>query len=100
MAQRAETTTSSDEYRTPTEGWAPNLNTWGLVVAITTAKIGTIVVIMVYAWRAETGGWVALLNWHFFVLIALLAAGPVAYHRRLRQARAKRAQLLREEWLS
>ncbi|MFM8594651.1 MAG: hypothetical protein ACKOCK_09715 [Chloroflexota bacterium] len=90
----------SESYRAPTEGWAPDINTWALVVAITAAKIGTIVVILVYAWRAETGGWVALLNWHFFLLIGLLVAGPVAYYRRLRRVRARRALLIRQEWLS
>ena len=80
-------------------GWQPGTNPWLLVGTLIGAKLGTIVIILVFSWNAETGGLVAANNWHWLPVIGALLAGPVAWRVRMTRARKQREALLRSEWM-
>jgi hypothetical protein len=79
--------------------WVPGGNPWILVGTLIGAKISTIIVIMALSWNTETGGIVALMNWHWLLTIAALLAGPLIFWIRLRRVRARRTALQRAEWM-
>lgn len=97
MSHRAERRSPSPD---PNGGdWVPGSNPWLLVSTIVGAKLATVVVILVFSWSMETGGFVLATQWHWLPLIGALIAAPVAFAIRLRRARAKRESLRRSEWV-
>ena len=72
---------------------------WLLVWTIVVVKLITVVVTIAVARSWDAGAVLALTTWPWLLAIAALVAGPVLFHRRLRRVRARRAQLLRSEWM-
>jgi hypothetical protein len=72
---------------------------WALVWTIVVVKTITIVVTIAAARSWDAGAIMALTTWPWLVVIAVLIAGPALFQYRLRQVRARRAELLRAEWL-
>lgn len=84
----------------PDDGdWVPGGNPWVLVWTIVGAKLATIVVIVVFSWSMETGGFILVTQWHWLPVIAALVAAPATFAIRLRRARRKREALRRSEWV-
>ena len=75
------------------------MSPWLLVGTVAGAKLATILVVVWLAWSPEAGLLVAVTSWAWVVLGAALLAGPVAWRVRLRRVRARRAALLRAEWM-
>lgn len=72
---------------------------WTLVWTLVTMKIATILVVVLAARRAEAGALFAVITWHWLVLLGALLAAPVLFRVRLRRVRARRAGLVRSEWM-
>lgn len=72
---------------------------WLLVWTIVVVKAVTLIVTIAVAQSWDAGAFVALTSWLWLPAIAVLAAGPLLFRRRLRRVRARRAQLLRSEWM-
>jgi hypothetical protein len=72
---------------------------WLLVWTIVVVKLITLVVTVAVAQSWDAGAIVALTSWIWVVVVAVLIAGPLLFRLRLRRVRARRAQLLRAEWL-
>lgn len=72
---------------------------WGLIVGIAIAKLVTIAIILIASWNAETGLFVAVNLWHWFVVGAALIVAPVGMIIRRRRIRARRAALIQAEWM-
>lgn len=77
----------------------PGGNPFLLVGTILAAKIATIAVILISQWSSDAAGLVAATTWHWTLVVAALVAAPVAFAVRLRRVRARRASLVRAEWL-
>lgn len=78
---------------------APTRAVWLLVGTIAAAKLVTIVVILWASRSTEAGALVAATTWPWLLPVAALVGGPLLFRLRLRRVRAKRARLLRAEWL-
>ena len=72
---------------------------WLLVWTIVVVKLITVVVTIAVARSWDAGAVLAIMSWPWLVAIAVLVAGPLLFRRRLRRVRARRAQLLRAEWM-
>jgi hypothetical protein len=72
---------------------------WLLVWTIVVLKLITLVVTVAVARSWDAGAIVALTSWLWVLVVAVLVAGPLLFRLRLRRVRARRAELLRGEWL-
>lgn len=73
---------------------------WAFVWTLFAFKIATVAVIF---WAAkgsgEAGALLAVTTWFWLFIPAFALAGSVGYFIRLRRVRARRARLLRAEWM-
>jgi hypothetical protein len=73
---------------------------WAFLWTLFAFKIITVGVIF---WAAsgsgEAGVMLAATTWPWLILPAIALTGPIAYYLRLRRVRARRARLLRSEWV-
>src|SRR5687767_10530362 len=72
---------------------------WVLVWTIVVLKLVTLVVTVAVARSWDAGAIVALTSWLWVLVVAVLVAGPLLFRLRLRRVRARRAQMLRAEWM-
>ena len=80
-------------------GQSSSPGAWFLVWTIVVVKLITVVVTIAVARSWDAGAVLALTTWPWLLAIAALVAGPLLFRRRLRRVRARRAQLLRAEWM-
>lgn len=72
---------------------------WAFIWTLFAFKIVTSIIIF-WQMRTVLSGLVVGANtWYAFPIIAMLGAAPLMYRYRLRQQRARRAELLRSEWM-
>ena len=72
---------------------------WTLVWTLVAMKIITIVIVVLAARKAEAGTLLAVITWHWLILLGALLAAPVLFRVRLRRVRARRESLMRAEWM-
>jgi hypothetical protein len=70
-----------------------------LVWTIVAVKVVTIVVTIAVAQSWDAGAIIGLTSWIWLPAIGVLVAGPLLFRRRLRRVRARRAALIRAEWM-
>ncbi len=72
---------------------------WTFIWTLFGFKMAT-VVLMLYHMRAwESDLLIAATTWYWFPVLGFLLAAPIAFHVRLRKARARRQALMRAEWM-
>lgn len=62
-------------------------------------KLATVGLIFWQLSTFQTGVLLGATTWYWFPVMGAVVAAPVAFHLRLRRARAKRAELMRSEWM-
>jgi hypothetical protein len=77
----------------------PPRSVWIFAISMGLAKIALISVILLWDFSWLSAVFLALVSWSWIVLGAIGFASPVAVMWRLRRARAKRAALVRSEWM-
>jgi len=76
-----------------------HVTVWTFLWVLLAFKIATIIAIIWASRSWEAGALVSATSWPFLVIPAVALAGPVIYRVRVRRVRARRAQLLRSEWM-
>ncbi len=72
---------------------------WAFLWVLFAFKLATVGLIFWHLSTFETGVVLGATTWYWFPVMGVLAAAPVALHLRLRKMRARRAELLRAEWM-
>lgn len=72
---------------------------WAFLWILFGFKLATVGLIFWQLSTFETGIILGATTWYWFPVMGAMAAAPIAFHLRLRRARAKRAELLRSEWM-
>ena len=62
-------------------------------------QLATAVVVLVISPSAQAGAYAVVAGWGWLALAVALVAGPLLFRWRLVRVRARRARLLREEWM-
>lgn len=72
---------------------------WAFLWVLFAFKMATVGLIFWQMSTFEAGVVLGATTWYWFPVMGVMAAAPVAFHLRLRKARARRAELLRAEWM-
>ena len=72
---------------------------WAFLWVLFAFKLATVGLIFWQLSTFETGVVLGATTWYWFPVMGVMVAAPVAFHLRLRKARARRAELLRAEWM-
>lgn len=81
------------------ESETTTVGVWALVWTIFVAKLATLVFVMLAAHSFQAAALVSATTWPWLVIATALAISPLLFRYRLRRVRAKRARLLRAEWM-
>jgi TctA family transporter len=79
--------------------FAPDRAVWRFLISIVIAKVMVVSVVLARDFSGLSLTYVALTSWFWVIAAAMLLSGPVSLAYRLRRTRARRAALLRAEWL-
>ncbi len=72
---------------------------WAFLWTLFAFKLATVGLIFWQLSTFETGVILGATTWYWFPVMGVMAAAPIAFQIRLRKARARRAELLRSEWM-
>jgi len=72
---------------------------WAFLWVLFLFKMATVVLIFWNNATFDTGVVLGATTWYWFPVLGVLGAAPVAFHLRKRKVRARRAELLRSEWM-
>jgi hypothetical protein len=73
---------------------------WGFLLVLFGFKVVTVALIFWHLRTWESGVVLGATMWYFFPPLLILGAGPAVFYYRLRKVRARRAALLRSEWMA
>jgi hypothetical protein len=76
-----------------------HVTVWTFLWVLFAFKIATVIAIIWAARSWEAGAMVSATTWPFLIIPTVALAGPLVYWVRVRRVRARRAQLLRSEWM-
>jgi FtsH-binding integral membrane protein len=76
-----------------------HVTVWTFLWVLLAFKIATVIAIIWASRSWEAGALVSATTWPFLIIPAVALAGPVIYRVRVRRVRARRAELLRSEWM-
>ena len=72
---------------------------WAFIWVLFAFKLATVGLIFWQLKSFDTGVILGATTWYWFPVMGAMVAAPIALHLRLRKARARRAELLRSEWM-
>lgn len=72
---------------------------WAFVAVLVLFKLVTVVMIYAYFQSFDAGLVIGVTTWYWIPVLVALVATPVLLRVRLLKARARRAELLRAEWM-
>ena len=72
---------------------------WAFVWTLFAFKLATVALMLYHQRSAVSDAVIVATTWYWFPLLGVLATAPIAFHIRLRKARARREELLRSEWM-
>lgn len=72
---------------------------WAFLWIIFFFKMATVVTMLYFLRERDSNLIIGATTWYWFPLFAILFAAPVTYHFRVRKARRRRAELLRQEFM-
>jgi len=72
---------------------------WAFLWTLFAFKMATVALILWYDRSWASGLVLSATTWYWLPLLGVLVAAPLVYHYRVRKVRARRADLIRSEWM-